>query len=180
MAKKRNRQCPRCEWKAKTTAKVCPRCSSVLSEKREPNGQAKRMADNDKGTPELQAKRKAGERDEVADTLHAHKLITDQQLEAFRVYERARRVCYGAPSAKTSALADMIPGMAGELSDKAIETARANYDAGYAALCRCGSRAAMPQVHDLIDNTAPYHIDSLRKGLNALVELYIGGKMRAA
>jgi hypothetical protein len=134
----------------------------------------------DKGTPELQAKRKAGERDEVVDALHAGKLITDQQLEAFRVYERARRIYIGSVSPKTATLAEMIHGGKGELSDRAILSARQAFLTGQESLQRCGSRSAFPQVQDLICNEKPYDIQGLRIGLDALVALYRMGEGKAA
>lgn len=148
--------------------------------RRQPNGQPYRAPERDKGTPELQAKRKAGERDEVADALHAGKLITDQQLEAFRVYERAHRIFIGLKSPKTASYAEMIPGAKGELSDRAIITARKQYFDGRECLERCGTRSAYAQVRDLLYNENPYDIQGLRIGLDALVALYRMGEGKAA
>lgn len=134
----------------------------------------------DKGTPELQAKRKAGLRDELADQLHAQGKITDQQLEAFRVYERARRIYIGSVNPKTATLAEMIPGGKGELSDRAITNARRAYWDGRECLERCGSRSAFAQVQDLICNEQPYDWVGLAIGLNALVALYRMGEGKAA
>jgi len=148
--------------------------------KREPNGRIQRVAEKDKGTKELQARRNAGIFDETIDTLHYRKIVTNEQADAFQRFSKARNLLYGPPAPKVNALAPMIPGEKAEVPDARLEAAQRDFDNGMDALGKAGGAATASVFHLMMHNEAVGDLSYLSAGLDALQGVFIGGMAKVA
>lgn len=134
-------------------------------------GQERVIEEKIKPTPELEAKRKAGVRDELIDTLREWKLISEAQEQAFRRFERARSIHIGKVTPKLNQLAEFLPGSKGELSDERIKWAAKTYTHGDSALQIAGDRPRRAVTH-LICHNEVADVLQLQIGLTMLVSAY--------
>jgi len=136
--------------------------------------------ERDKGTKELQARRKRGLHDQTIDTLHAQGTVTNEQADAFQRFSKARNLIYGSPAPKVNALAPMIPGEKAETPDAVLRSAQRDYDAGMDALRSAGNPSQAAIFHLIMHNEAVGDLQYLLTGMTALEAVFIGGVKNAA
>jgi len=161
--------------KTKTRAQGKPHPLSAGA--RTPSGRKRRRAPAiDKGTPELQRRRKGlgahHQTDNVMDRMLAADLISTAEANAASIYRRAHGALFGISGATVSQLHHEAHGMDAS-PDDVLKAEQRRYEQGHRALKLVRSDVEVWRA--AIANQPPDDLATLQRGLKALAAMYFHG-----